>query len=181
MIHLRNLEMKDVPFMLEWMHDPQIQKCFQKDMMGMSQEDAQEFCRVSAENQSKKDRGDYQDIHYAIADEQDEYLGTISLKNIDWVSGSAEYAISTRKCVHGKGTAKEATGLMLQKGFKELGLHRIYLNVLSDNIRAVRFYEKCGFVYEGEFREHIRLEGTLKSLKWFGMLEDEFEQWIKEH
>lgn len=173
MIHLRNLEAKDASFMLEWMHDPQIQKCFQKNMMGMSLEDAEKFCRRSADNQLTEEN---RDLHYAIVDESDEYFGTISLKNIDLVSMSAEYAISTRKCIQGTGAAGEATKLLLIKGFRELGLHRIYLNVLSDNARAVRFYEKCGFVYEGEFRDHIRLEGKLKSLKWFGMLETEFNK-----
>ncbi len=173
MIRLRNLEVKDVPFMLEWMHDPQIQKCFQKNMLGMSQDDAEEFCRTSAENQRNKEN-ECSDIHYAIVEEQDEYLGTISLKSIDRVSASAEYAISTRSCVQGRGVAQEATRLILQKGFNEMGLNRVYLNVLSDNTRAVRFYEKCGFVFEGEFREHIKLEGKLKSLKWFGMLKREF-------
>ena len=142
MIRLRNLEVKDVPFMLEWMHDPQIQKCFQKNMLGMSQDDAEEFCRITAENQRNKEN-ECSDIHYAIVEEQDEYLGTISLKNIDRVSASAEYAISTRICVQGRGVAQEATRLILQKGFNEMGLHRVYLNVLSDNTRAVRFYEKC--------------------------------------
>lgn len=172
MIHLRNLEEKDAPFMLEWMHDPQIQKCFQKNMMGMSLDDAEKFCRTSKNNQLTEEN---RDLHYAIVEEQDEYLGTISLKNIDLVNMSAEYAISTRKCIQGTGAAGEATKLLLKKGFKELGLHRIYLNVLSDNARAVRFYEKCGFVYEGEFRDHICLEEKWKSLKWFGMLEAEFD------
>ena len=76
--------------------------------------------------------------------------------------------------MQGRGVAQEATRLILQKGFNEMGLNRVYLNVLSDNTRAVRFYEKCGFVFEGEFREHIKLEGKLKSLKWFGMLKREF-------
>ena len=173
MIRLRNLEVKDVPFMLEWMHDPQIQKCFQKNMLGMSQDEAEEFCITSAYNMRNKEN-ECSYIHYAIFEEQDEYLGTISMKNIDRVSASAEYAISTRSCVQGRGVAQEATRLILQKGFNEMGLNRVYLNVLSDNTRAVRFYEKCGFVFEGEFREHIKLEGKLKSLKWFGMLKREF-------
>lgn len=173
MIQLRNLEVKDAPFMLEWMHDPQIQKCFQKNMLEMSLNDAEQFCRRSKDNQLTEEN---HDLHYAIVDTSDEYLGTISLKNIDSHSMSAEYAISTRTCIQGTGAAGEATELLLTKGFRELELHRIYLNVLSDNARAVRFYEKCGFVYEGEFRDHIYLEGKWKSLKWYGMLETEFKK-----
>ena len=46
MIRLRNLEAKDVPFMLEWMR---------KKMLWMSQDDAEETCRTSAENQRNKE------------------------------------------------------------------------------------------------------------------------------
>ena len=174
MIKLRELEEKDAVYMLEWMHDSEIQKCFQRDMRNMSLRDAEEFCRTSLVRNNLEDG---QSFHYAIANEQDEYMGTISLKNINLTSKSSEYAISIRRCAQGKGIAREATKLLLEKAFKEFGLHRIYLNVLSDNKRAIRFYEKCGFVYEGEFREHLKLEGVLKSLIWFGMLAEEFNEY----
>lgn len=173
MVKLRRLEKSDAPLMLEWMHDPEIQKCFQRDMMGISLMDAEYFCEVFG-LKDKIENGD--DMHYAIVDEKNEYLGTISLKNIDKVNSTAEYAISTRKCVQGKGVAKEATRLVLKKGFGEFGLHRIYLNVLSDNIRGIRFYEKCGFIYEGEFRKHLKVDGRHKSLKWYAILKGEFDE-----
>jgi Acetyltransferases, including N-acetylases of ribosomal proteins len=176
MINLRKLEIADAPYMLEWMHDPEMQKCFQKDMMNMSLQQAEDFCRNSG-FQDIVNEG--QDIHYAIVDERNEYLGTISLKNISLTNLSAEYAISTRKCAQGKGIARTATEIILQKGFDELKLHRIYLNVLSNNKRAIRFYEKCGFVYEGEFREHLHHQGNVLSLKWYSMLDNEFIKRLK--
>ena len=42
---LRRLEEKDAPFMLEWMHDSDIQKGFQKNMMDMKIEDVLAFCQ----------------------------------------------------------------------------------------------------------------------------------------
>ena len=38
----------------------------------------------------------------------------------------------------------------------------------------MRFYEKIGFIFEGEFREHIISNNIKHNLKWFGMLRDEF-------
>lgn len=172
MIKLRHLQEKDVPFMIEWMHDPEIQQCFQKDMKSMTSEDAERFCREAGQT-DRMEAGT--SLHYAIIDDrEDEYLGTISLKDIDLKNMSAEYAISTRKCVHGKGIAAEATRQILKEGFEKRHLHRIYLNVLSDNVRAVRFYEKAGFRYEGEFADSVKVRGEWKSLKWYAMLESEF-------
>ena len=81
--------------------------------------------------------------HFAIVDDQDdEYLGTISLKNIDLKNKNAEYAISTRKKARGTGANQKATESLLKYGFDKLQLHRIYLNVLSSNKRAISFYKK---------------------------------------
>lgn len=172
MVKLRLLQEKDAPFMTEWMHDPEISQYFQKDMKHITLEDARRFCWEAcrtgrAENGSS--------VHYAIVeDSADEYMGTISLKSIDLQNRSAEYAVSTRKCAHGKGIAAQATRLILREGFEKLNLHRIYLNVLSDNVRAVKFYEKAGFRFEGEFAESIMVRGEWKSLKWYAMLQNEF-------
>lgn len=46
--------------------------------------------------------------------------------------------------------------------------------VLLDNKRAIYLYEKCGFTYEGEFRNHLFLRGEFKMLKWYGILREEY-------
>lgn len=172
MIKLRRLKEKDAPFMAEWMHDPEISQYFQKDMRSITLGDAERFCREAGRTEHIEEGSS---VHYAIVEEGvDEYLGTISLKEIDLRNRSAEYAVSTRKRAHGKGIAAQATRLILREGFERLNLHRIYLNVLSDNVRAVKFYEKAGFRFEGEFTDSIMVRGEWKSLKWYAMLETEF-------
>lgn len=177
MISLRELHEKDAPLMLEWMHDSEIQKSFKKDMLNAQIEDTKKFC-LSATIPALNDVVSGDSIHMAIVDESDEYLGTISLKNIDFDNMSAEYAITTRKKVHGKGVAFKATGLILKKAFEELGLHRVYLNVFADNLPAIKLYEKSGFVFEGEFIEHIKRGGEYVNWKWYGMLDRDFDKKI---
>ena len=153
MIRLRLLKEKDAELMLEWMHEIETAEVFQKDMSSIMLEKAKEFCAANSEC-SDISNGD--SIHFAIVDDSDdEYRGTISLKNIDFDNLSAEYAISVRKKFHGSGTASEATKLVLEKAVKEYGLHRVYLNVLPTNKKAIRFYEKSGFRYEGVSRDGI--------------------------
>lgn len=175
MIKLRRLQEEDAENMLEWMHDPESQKGFQRDMRSMTLEDARNFCvEAGSEEYSRKNR----DMHLAITDETDEYLGTISLKNINMEHHSAEMAISIRKKVRGKGAAKKAVGLLLRKSFCEMALHRVYLTVLSNNIVAIKFYEKCGFIYEGELRDHLFIKGNYNSWRIYGMLEEEYSESI---
>ena len=168
---LRKLEEKDADGMLEWMQDPEMQKGFRFNGEEKSREDVLSFIR-----NANIELVDGKDIHYAVSDENDEYLGTISLKNVDLVNKKAEYAISLRRMAQGKGIATEATHEILKMAFEQYDLQRVYLNVLSDNQRAIRLYEKCGFVYEGEFRKHLFLRGEYKSLKLYGMLKEEWEK-----
>ena len=111
--------------------------------------------------------------HLAIVDDKDEYLGTVSLKNIDKKAKDAEYAISLRSAYHGKGIGKIATRLILEYAFDELGLSRVYLNVLSDNVRAIALYEKCGFQFEREEKDCLKIKGKTVSLKWYSITNGE--------
>lgn len=158
---LRRLEEKDAPLMLEWMHDSEIRRGFQTDFSAATLESAKHFIENSFNDESR---------NFAFVDENDEYLGTISLKHISYVNENAEYAIVARKKAHGTGAAKRATLELLRYAFEELRLHKVYLNVLEDNVRAQRLYENCGFVYEGTAVDAVKIGGVYKSLKWYGIL-----------
>lgn len=168
-MNLRKLELKDAEGMLEWMHDPEIQKSFRYCMGTTRKEDVLEFIRT-AETRPVEGKS----IHYAIVDEKDEYLGTISLKDVSLTAKSAEYAISLRRKAQGMGIAAQATRELLKLAFETFKMQRVYLNVLADNDKAIRLYEKCGFTYEGEFRRHLFLRGEYKTLKWYSMLDEEY-------
>ena len=156
-IHLRPLHAEDASFMLEWMKDPTIACFFRFDAMSMTEEKCRTF--IESANQ------DSSSLHYAIADERNEYLGTISLKGIS--DSSAEYAICTRKCAHGTGAAMQATKEILRIAFEELGLNSVFLNVLKENQRANAFYRKAGFQFTYTEKNALELRGKKKALNWY--------------
>lgn len=169
MIHLRELNLRDAEGMLEWMHDPDIQLGFQTDMMTKTIDDVKAFIKNVQYSLTEGNS-----MHFAIADEQEEYLGTISLKDISLRHKRAEYAVSLRRQAQGRGIASEATQQLLTLSFQKLGLEKVYLNVLSENIRAIHLYERCGFVYEGTARNHLYLRGEFKTLQWYSILKKEY-------
>lgn len=158
---LRRLELKDAALMLEWMHDETVNCFFRYPFAGMTLEKAKNFIKYSFDEENQ---------HFAIVDDKDEYLGTVSLKHISEKDHNAEYSIVLRKKAQGTNSAARATTEILKYAFDELGLHRVYLNVLSDNITARKLYESCGFDYEGEFKDAIRLDGRYRNLAWYAML-----------
>lgn len=85
-------------------------------------------------------------------------IGDARLHSVREQDAKATYAIGLQAPEHlGRGLGTEATRLVLAHAFGALGLHRISLRVLAFNERAIRSYEKCGFVIEGRERESCRM------------------------
>ncbi len=173
MIHLRELRETDAENMIEWMLEPQNKRNFSKDMSKYTIEDVRQFCRDAI---VAKDNCHNRNVHLAVVDEDDEYLGTISLKNIDCINQSAEFAIALREKARRKGIGAKAAEQLLDIGFEKMGLHRIYLTVFADNEMAIRLYEKIGFILEGELREHIYRNGEYVSWRVYGILDIEYKK-----
>jgi RimJ/RimL family protein N-acetyltransferase len=90
----------------------------------------------------------------------DRLIGTCAFSQLDAENGSALYHITIGESdAWGHGYGTEATQLMLDHAFGTLGLHRIALFVFEFNERAVRAYQRCGFVVEGRARESIWRDG----------------------
>lgn len=162
---LRNLEIKDAIHMLEWMHDENVLVGLQrKKFINKTIDDCKIFI-----NNTKKDK---YNVNLAIVDENDIYMGTVSLKNLNYIRKDAEFAITIRTCAMGKGFGVFAMKEIMKYAFNVLNLESVYWNVLSDNIRAINLYNKLGFKQISEVNEEILLEhkdllNTNKKFLWY--------------
>jgi [ribosomal protein S5]-alanine N-acetyltransferase len=87
----------------------------------------------------------------------------------------ARYAVGLfDPSVWSKGLGTEITQLILRYAFEELKLHRVDLRVLQYNKRAIRCYEKCGFVQEGVEREGALIEGKYETDVFMSILDREY-------
>ena len=162
---LRDLELRDAKAMYETMCDTNVNAFMNIDGAKSSLKSCENFIKKANANPNFK--------HFAITDDEDIWVGTISLKNIDNEVNQAEYAIITSSKVHGKGYAYNATKELLNYAFNDLNINRIYLNVLKDNIRANKFYLKCGFKLEGTFRQAIFVKGRIYDLNWYSIIKSD--------
>lgn len=161
---LRQLQLSDAEPMLEWMKDPDVNSFFRFDKTNLSLDSCINFIKSSFTDS---------DRHYAI-DDNNEYMGTISLKHISHHNKTAEYAIALRKKAQGKKLGTKASNELLRIAFNDLSLNKVYLDVLSDNLPAIGLYKKIGFIEEGELRQHIIINGNYKNLKLFGILKEDY-------
>lgn len=132
---LRSLKEKDAPLMLEWMHDSFVVKDMQANFAAKIINDCQSFIKASEDNTSN--------LNLAIVNDNDEYMGTVSLKNIN--NGTAEFAITIRRIAMGQGYSKYGMTEIIRIGLEEMKLEGIYWCVNPINERAVRFYDKNGY------------------------------------
>ena len=165
-MYLRRLELKDAPLMLAWMHDKSVTEKLQANFASKTMEDAESFIKTSWD--------DKENLHLAISSDNDEYMGTVSLKHIE--DGSAEFAITVRAEAMGKGFSWFGMESIIEKAFDELGLECVYWCVSRDNPRAVRFYDKHNFHESLDIPDKVlkRYE-DMKNLKWYSVLKgDDF-------
>ena len=160
-MYLRKLKITDAPLMLAWMHDKNVTGSLRTDFSSKTLKDAENFIRISWR--------DKKNLHLAIAADDDEYMGTVSLKHIE--KESAEFAITVRTEAMGHGYSWFGMEAIIEKAFSELGLECVYWCVSKENVRAIRFYEKHNF------HEVIDIPKTIldrylgdNNLKWFSVL-----------
>lgn len=160
-MYLRRLELKDAPLMLAWMHDNRVTQNLRSNFASKTMEDAENFIRSSWD--------DKDNVNLAIASDEDEYMGTVSLKHIE--DGSAEFAITVRYESMGRGYSWFGMEAIIEKAFQDYGLESVYWCVSRDNERAVRFYDKHNFHEALDIPQKVldRYEG-IENLKWYSVL-----------
>ena len=107
---------------------------------------------------------------------EDRLVGFVALFSIEWPNSHGWVALGIGDRVdRGKGFGKEAVSLILRFAFHELGLSRISLDVISDNLPAIALYRGLGFQEEGRMRERVYRDGRTFDLVYMGLLRREWE------
>lgn len=75
--------------------------------------------------------------------------------------------------VWGQGYGRELLRFALKHAFDELGVHRVTLNVLAYNERAVRCYRSVGFQLEGTLRRAVFRDGGWHDFLVMGILRED--------
>jgi len=90
----------------------------------------------------------------------DRLLGGVSLMDVHLIDRSATLGIFIgEEEDRSKGYGAEAIKLLLDYGFRWLGLHNIDLHVNSENARAIACYQKAGFREYGRRHDAIFRDG----------------------
>jgi ribosomal-protein-alanine N-acetyltransferase len=75
----------------------------------------------------------------------------------------------------GKGYATEAARAVIAWSFKHFDLHRIQADCTEGNIASETVMLKCGFTFEGMWRESCWEHGRFVNIRQYGLLRREFD------
>lgn len=75
-----------------------------------------------------------------------------------------------------QGVASEAVRRIVEFGFDEIGLHRIFAHHMTINPASGRVLQKAGFRHEGTLRQHVRKYGRYHDIEIYGLLAGEFHR-----
>ncbi len=98
-------------------------------------------------------------------------IGFTALWKCETPGGDGWLAIGIGDSEHrGAGRGVDALKILARYAFDALQLHRISLSVFEYNTRAMRAYEKAGFVHEGRIPQLVRRDGRRWDMLLMGLL-----------
>lgn len=160
-LYLRYLNMDDANGNYpNWLNDPVVCKYNSHGDKLYTKKMAEEYIVFVANSASHE--------VFAICDlKTDQHIGNISLQQISKENKSAEFAILLgEKEFWGKGYANEAATLLIQYGFENLKLHRIYCGTSILNIPMQKLALSLGMK-----QEEIKKDALLKNGNYINTIE----------
>ncbi len=172
-VRFRAIEKSDLPHFVRWLNDPEVRQGLSMNRPLSLAEEEEWFKSVLQSPPELRPLA----IEVQTASEGDEwtFVGNCGLIHVNWENRSAEVGIHIgEKKYWNQGFGTEVMQLMCQHVFDDLNLHRLWLRVFETNQRAIRAYEKAGFMLEGRNREAQYLDGQYVDVLMMSILQSEW-------
>jgi [ribosomal protein S5]-alanine N-acetyltransferase len=110
---------------------------------------------------------------FAVTLSNHELIGSIGI-GIQSAHYRAEIAYWIGKPYWGQGFATEGAWKVVEFGFEQLNLHRMYGYAFANNPSSSRVLRKLGMQHEGTQRHHVNKWGEFIDLECYGLLRNDF-------
>jgi len=168
-VFLRALEEGDLERTYRWHNDPELYSALVDGFRFVSHQAEREWL-------AKRTNYSVSEVNLAIClSPGGDHIGNVYLRPIDLVSRNAVLGIFIgERANRGRGFGEQALRAALRHAFLDLGLEKVYFEVLAENATAVRLYERVGFKTEGRLRKQVFKNGNFKDALVMGILAEEF-------
>ncbi|MDO8615175.1 MAG: GNAT family protein [Dehalococcoidia bacterium] len=165
-VRLRPVQESDLPQYVAWLADREVTRWLAAMGTPPTLDDEYEWY--------ERRRSDPDAVMWAIETLDGRLLGNVELR-LNTAANRAEVGIGIHdRSQWSKGYGTDAMLLVVDYAFRELKLNRVELTTDERNGRAIRCYEKCGFVREGLLREHRLMDGKYGNTIFMSVLKKEW-------
>lgn len=166
-VALTPLMPEDMPLLFDWINDRE-QVLFNSNYKPVHWEQHKEWFEAIQQRADMVVFG----IHLH---ETNKLIGSCQLHGIHQIHRSAELQIRLGDISErGHGYGSDAVRLLLDFGFKDLNLNRIYLHVFPANVAAIKTYEKTGFKHEGLLRQSAFIDNNYVDMIIMSILREDY-------
>lgn len=169
-LRLREFVADDWPAVLAYQSDPRYQRFY--EMTEQTERGARDFVAMFLAQQQAQPRIKYQLAVTLKA--TDELIGNCGVRLKSPGAREADIGYELNPEFWGRGYASEAAHAMVEYGFTELGVHRIWSWCIADNVASARVLEKLGMRQEGRLRENEFFKGRWWDTLVYAILEPEW-------
>lgn len=168
-IRLRELQDDDLPILTQWWNSPEFMALQGNLVLPHPGTEAAELFKGRSLN-----RGTTDGVGLCITLPDDTLIGHTALYNYNAPARSAELMIMIGGSNVGQGYGTMATKMIIDFGFREMGLNRVGLSVWAYNERALRTFNRAGFREEGRERQAGFHDGQFHDRIIMGLLASEY-------
>jgi RimJ/RimL family protein N-acetyltransferase len=168
LVSLRAIEPSDAEALWRWVRDPEV-------VRWMDEGYPQSLTGFRKRLENDLPRNGFGDLLFGVESLSDGTLiGAVRLRDAEPETGIAELDIYLgEKDYWGRGYGTDTMRTICRFGFGKMRLHKITLQVVTENHAAHHIYEKVGFVDEGRLRQVFRRDGQWYDMFIMGLLEGE--------
>lgn len=165
-VKLRSLKEDDIWKLHKWINDPEIIK-FTNYYRPISEMEQRKWFNSIPEISNNNS------IFGIELLENNELIGFCGLHDINYIHSRAELRIKIGESRYwNQGYGKEALLSLIDHGFNDLNLHRIWLTVIYSNVNAIKLYEKLGFKKEGTLKDNMFIKGEYVDTIVMGLIRE---------
>jgi RimJ/RimL family protein N-acetyltransferase len=160
MVSLRPFEQTHLDAARAWVNDPAVARGLHRVLPVTALEQAQWYEALVT---------DRSQVVFSV-EAGGQHVGVCGLKGIDMRLRAGELWMYVGPGYQGQGIGTAACKALCAFGFDALALHRVWLHVLAENLRAIACYRSCGFEQEGRLRDAAWVEGMWAEMVIMGLL-----------
>jgi len=149
---------------LSWLKDERVNRYLLKPNQEITLDEATKYCEALMNSN---------DNHFfaILTNSEKRHIGNVRLGPVKEDGRRCQFSMMIGNTdYHGLGIGTEVVSLGAAYCFDTLNVHKVFLDVITENLPAIRIYEKNGFITEGLLKDHVFLNGRYHDLKLMGLI-----------